>query len=295
VSGVAGAPADEATILLPAQEQQAASARPSRRGRLRRALPFVALAGLALLVLFGPLLAPYDPVEQQVGEPLTGPSPSHLFGTDQFGRDVFSRVLAGARTSIGVGAIATLAALAAGAILGATAAGLGRKADELIMRTLDIVLSFPGILLAVVMAAVFGAGWSTTVLVMAVVYTPAFARIVRAVVLGELSEDYVTAARLIGSTRVRVMTYHVGVNAVLPILVFATVVLADAIVLEAALSFIGVGIRPPEPSWGNVMSEGRAFISSERWWITTAGGTAVFVTVLLLNWLSEDLRRRLER
>jgi ABC-type dipeptide/oligopeptide/nickel transport system permease subunit len=294
VSGVAGAPADEATILLGAQQQEP-SARSSRRGQLRRALPFIALAGLALLVVLGPLLAPFDPVKQQVGEPLTGPSPSHLFGTDQFGRDVFSRVLAGARTSIGVGAIATLAALVAGAILGATAASLGRWVDEVIMRTLDIVLSFPGILLAVVMAAVLGAGWTTTVLVMAVVYTPAFARIVRAVVLGELSEDYVTAARLIGSTRVRVMTYHVGVNAILPILVFATVVLADAIVLEAALSFIGVGIRPPEPSWGNVMSEGRAFISSGRWWITTAGGTAVFVTVLLLNWLSDDLRRRLER
>jgi ABC-type dipeptide/oligopeptide/nickel transport system permease subunit len=293
VSGVADVPADDATIVL---EAQPPSARPvSRRGQLRRALPLIALAGLALLVVIGPLLVPFDPVKQQVGEPLTGPSLDHFFGTDQFGRDVFSRVLAGARTSIGVGAIATLAALAAGAILGATAASLGRTADEVIMRTLDVVLSFPGILLAVVMAAVLGAGWSTTVLVMAVVYTPAFARIVRAVVLGELSEDYVTAARLIGSTRVRVMTYHVGVNAVLPILVFATVVLADAIVLEAALSFIGVGIRPPEPSWGNVMAEGRAFISSHRWWITTAGGTAVFVTVLLLNWLSEDLRRRLER
>ena len=295
MSGVADVPAGEATVLLEPQLPPPAGRRASRRGQLRRALPFIALAGLALLVLLGPLLAPFDPVKQQVGEPLTGPSLDHLFGTDQFGRDVFSRVLAGARTSIGVGAIATLAALAAGAILGATAASLGRTADEVIMRTLDIVLSFPGILLAVVMAAVFGAGWSTTVLVMAVVYTPAFARIVRAVVLGELSEDYVTAARLIGSTRVRVMTYHVGVNAALPILVFATVVLADAIVLEAALSFIGVGIRPPEPSWGNVMSEGRAFISSGRWWITTAGGTAVFVTVLLLNWLSEELRRRLER
>jgi peptide/nickel transport system permease protein len=266
-----------------------------RLRRARTSLPWIVVALLVLLTVLGPALAPFDPERQQVGGPLEAPSFSHLFGTDQFGRDVFSRVIAGFQVSLGVGIIATLAALVLGAVLGGMAATLGRIADEGIMRALDVVLAFPGILLAVVMAAVLGAGWTTTVIVMAVVYTPGFARIVRATVMGELAEDYVTAARLIGSSRIRVLTYHVGVNAVLPVLVFATVILADAIVLQAALSFIGVGIRPPTPSWGNVMAEGRAFIASGSWWITAFAGLAIFVTVLALNWLGERLRRRLER
>jgi peptide/nickel transport system permease protein len=267
----------------------------ARRERARRILPFAAAGLLGLTALVGWALTPYDALELRAGPPLQAPSLDHPFGTDQFGRDVFSRIVEGFRISLGVAAATTVIALSLGVVFGGMAATLGKFADEGIMRSLDVILAFPYVLLAAVMGAVMGAGWITTVVVLAIFYTPGFARIVRSAVLDELGEDYVVAARVIGSTRIRILRRHVGINAALPVLVFATVVLADAIVLEAALSFIGVGIRPPEPSWGNIMSEGRAFIAAGNWWLTAFPGLAIFVSVLTLNRLSDELRRRLER
>lgn len=261
------------------------------RSRLALVAGAVALAGL--LAVAWPLIVPYDPIETNVGPPLAGPSSEHLFGTDQFGRDVFSRVLAGARLSLVVALSATALAAMVGGALGALAASLPRAGSEIVMRSMDVVMSFPGILLAIVLAAGLGAGTRTTVVVLAVVYVPAFARLVRGAVLGQLEEDYVGAAKLLGTPRRRILGYHVGVNVSVPVLVFATTIVADAIVLEAALSFIGVGISPPTASWGNVIADGRAFIASGQWWISMFGGLAVFLTVLALNALAGVVGRRL--
>jgi ABC-type dipeptide/oligopeptide/nickel transport system permease subunit len=257
------------------------------------ALPLAVIAALALITVIGPWVAPFDPLRPNVGPVLEGPSVDHLFGTDEFGRDVFSRVLAGARVSLGVSIVGTLVALTLGAVLGGIAASTQSIIGETIMRLLDLVWAFPGILLAVVLAASLGKGATTIIIVVAVIYTPPFARVVRAVVLNEINEDYVTAARLLGSSRIRIVGYQIGLNAIVPVLVFATTVVADAIVLEAALSFIGAGISQPTASWGNVIADGRDYISSGKWWISTFGGAAVFVTVLGLNAAAASLSRNL--
>lgn len=267
-------------------------------GSERTAGPRLALAVLALgvavvLAIAWPALAPHDPIEPNVGPALAAPSLDFPFGTDQFGRDVLSRVIAGARLSLFVALTATLVAALAGGALGALAASLPRRPAEIVMRALDVVLAFPGILLAIVLAAGLGAGTLTTIVVLAVVYTPAFARLVRGAVLAELEQDYVAAARLLGTSRFRILGYHVGVNVVVPTVLFATTIVADAIVLEAALSFIGVGISPPTASWGNVIADGRDFIASGQWWISMFGGLAVFLSVLSLNALAGVLNRRL--
>ncbi|MFC0530318.1 ABC transporter permease [Phytohabitans kaempferiae] len=274
---------------------KASQTRPARRQRrwwLHGAV--FGAAALLLVTVLAPLLTPYDPLQTGAGTPLTGPSADHWLGTDQSGRDVFSRVIAGSRISFVVGIAATAVALVAGAVLGGLAAWARRWVGELIMRVLDVLMAFPGILLAVVLAAAFGSGTTTSVVIFAIIYTPPFARFVRAAATRELSEEYVTFARIIGSRAHRVLGYHVGANLLVPVAVFATTVLAEVVVAEAALSFIGVGTQPPTPSWGNVISDGRAFIGSGQWWISVSGGAAVFLTVLVFNSLAAHLGRRLE-
>lgn len=264
----------------------------ARRFRLP-AIPFpvVAIGLLVLLALIGPWIAPYDPLMIGAGDFNAPPSWAHPFGTDRSGRDVLSRVLAGAQLSVFIGIGATLLALLTGGIIGATAALAGRKIGETIMRVIDVIMSLPGILLAIVLATAFGGGAVTTIAALTVIFTPAMARMVRGAVMGELQEDYVIAARLFGTRTIRLMYRHVSLNIAIPILVFATVVSADAIMLEGAMSFIGVGVPPPKPSWGNIVADGRQLVLSGSWWITAFGGLAIFISVLLLNrfadWLSK--------
>jgi ABC-type dipeptide/oligopeptide/nickel transport system permease subunit len=261
---------------------------------LRRQLPLIALAVLVLVAGAAPLIAPYDPVQTRAGTPLSAPSWAHLLGTDQVGRDVFSRVIAGTRVSFVVGVASAALAAAVGALLGAIAATSRRWLGETLMRALDMLLAFPGILLAVCLAAALGTGMLTTIVVLSVIYTPAFARLVRASMAHELGEDYVAAARLIGTGRARLLGYHVGVNVLVPLVVYATTVAADAIIIEAGLSYIGVGIEPPTPSWGNIINDGRGFIYTGQWWISAAGGFAIFVAVLVLNAAANALNQRLD-
>jgi ABC-type dipeptide/oligopeptide/nickel transport system permease subunit len=261
---------------------------------LRENLSLIALALIVILAVAWPLVAPYDPLDTHAGLPLEAPSGAHLFGTDQAGRDVFSRVLAGTRISFTVGgAAATLAALLGG-LLGVVSAMAPRWIAEVIMRCLDVMLAFPAILLAVVLAAGLGAGMLTTIIVLSVVYTPALARFVRAAVLNQLGEDYVLAARLLGTRRIRLVGYHIGANVAVPLLVYAATVTAEAIILEAALSYIGVGISPPAPSWGNIISDGKGLLYSGQWWVSTFGGLAVLVSAMTLNGAANILNRRLE-
>ncbi|XKK60657.1 dipeptide/oligopeptide/nickel ABC transporter permease/ATP-binding protein [Streptomyces sp. ARC32] len=259
--------------------------------RLRR-LPVssrIAL-GILLVIVLGALFAPLltqDPLA--TGTPALAPGGDHWFGTDRAGRDVFARVVHGARYSLIIGFGATLLALVLGSVLGSLAATSRKVADESVMRTLDVVMSFPPIALAAVLVAVFGPSVPVIIFTIAFVYSPSLARVVRANVLEQYGEDYVAAEKVIGARRHYIVARHVAVNCAAPVMVFATVMVADSIIFEASLSFIGAGVQDPDPSWGSVLAYGRQILLSGGWWATFFPGVCVLITVLALNILSEGL------
>ncbi|MFJ6561304.1 dipeptide/oligopeptide/nickel ABC transporter permease/ATP-binding protein [Streptomyces sp. NPDC091412] len=264
----------------------------SRPGIRFRALPLssrLALGVLGIVVLaavFAPLIAA-DPLA--TGTPVQAPGGAHWFGTDRVGRDVFARVVYGARYSLVIGLGSTAAALVLGAVLGSLAATSRKLGDESVMRTLDIVMAFPPIALAAVLVTVFGTSLPVLILCIAFVYMPSLARVVRANVMAQYGEDYVAAEKVIGARRAYIVVRHVAVNCAAPVMVFATVLVADAIIFEASLSFIGAGVQDPDPSWGNVLSYGRQILLSGGWWATLLPGLVLLATVLALNILSEGL------
>ncbi|MGW3136927.1 dipeptide/oligopeptide/nickel ABC transporter permease/ATP-binding protein [Streptomyces sp. NPDC001139] len=271
-------------------------ARPGIRLRGPRRLPppsRAAVCFLALVVLvavLAPLIAPDDPLDQQ--EPVGGtghPSAAHWMGQDSLGRDILSRLMYGARWSLAIGLGATALALVVGALIGAVAATSRKAVDETLMRCLDIVMAFPGIALAAVLVAVFGGGITVLICAIAFLFTPPVARVVRANVLDQYGEDYVTAERVIGARTPHIVLRHVAVNCAAPVLVFCTVQVAEAIVFEASLSFIGAGVRPPDPSWGSVIADGKNMVLTGGWWATVFPGLLMLVTVLSLNILSEGV------
>ncbi|MGW2930748.1 dipeptide/oligopeptide/nickel ABC transporter permease/ATP-binding protein [Streptomyces sp. NPDC001156] len=273
-----------------------ALSRPGLRLRGRRRLPALPKAALCFLALVGlvallaPLIAPHDPLDQQ--DPVDGtghPSAAHWMGQDSLGRDILSRLMYGARWSLAIGLGATALALVAGALLGAVAATSRKAVDETLMRGLDIVMAFPGIALAAVLISVFGGGITVLMCAIAFLFTPPVARVVRANVLDQYGEDYVTAERVIGARTPHVVVRHVAVNCAAPVLVFCTVQVAEAIVFEASLSFIGAGVRPPDPSWGGVIADGKNMVLTGGWWATAFPGLLMLVTVLSLNVLAEGV------
>ncbi|MGW0733819.1 dipeptide/oligopeptide/nickel ABC transporter permease/ATP-binding protein [Streptomyces sp. NPDC002851] len=271
-------------------------ARPGIRLRGFKRLPVlsrvaVAVLGVIVLVaLLAPLLAPHDPLDQATMADGTGhPSGAHWLGQDSLGRDILSRLMYGARLSLLIGLGATVLGLAAGALLGAIAATSRKAVDEGVMRCLDVVMAFPGIALAAVLVAVFGGGIPVLICAIAFLYTPPIARVVRANVLDQYGEDYVTAERVIGARTPHIVLKHVAVNCAAPILVFCTVQVAEAIVFEASLSFIGAGVRPPDPSWGSVIADGKNMVQIGGWWATVFPGLIMLITVLSLNVLSEGV------
>jgi peptide/nickel transport system permease protein len=258
-----------------------------------KALPWSSRFALVFLVaviaaaILAPVLAPHDPLETFI--PATSPGGEHLFGTDRLGRDIFSRLLYGSQSSLLIGLGAVALAVAAGALLGSLAATSSKAVNELIMRLMDILMAFPGIALAAVLLAAFGNSIPTIIVAIAVIYTPQLARVVRANVLSQYGEDYVRAERVIGAGRFYILLKHIVRNTAAPVLVFATVMVADAIILEASLSFLGAGVQDPAPSWGNVISYGRNLVLSGGWWATTFAGLTILLTVLALNILAEGL------
>ena len=250
-------------------------------------LALVFLAVITLAAVFAPVIAPHDPLESFI--PATPPGGENLFGTDRLGRDIFSRLLYGAQSSLMIGLGAVALAVIAGALLGSLAATSSKGVNEAIMRLMDILMAFPGIALAAVLLAVFGNTVPTIIVAIAVIYTPQLARVVRANVLSQYGEDYVRAARVIGAGRSYILLKHIVRNTAAPVLVFATVMVADAIILEASLSFLGAGVQDPAPSWGNVISYGRNLVLSGGWWATTFAGLTILLTVLALNILAEGL------
>ncbi|MEI5100525.1 dipeptide/oligopeptide/nickel ABC transporter permease/ATP-binding protein [Streptomyces sp. PmtG] len=271
-------------------------ARPGLRLRSVRRLPVlsrVAVAVLAVVVLvalFAPLLAPHDPLDQQSLVDGTGrPSAEHWMGQDSLGRDILSRLMYGARWSLAIGLGATLLALTVGAVIGAVAATSRKATDETLMRVLDVVMAFPGIALAAVLVAVFGGSLTVLICAIAFLFTPPIARVVRANVLDQYGEDYVTAERVIGARTPHILIKHVAINCAAPVLVFCTVQVAEAVVFEASLSFIGAGVRPPDPSWGSVIADGKNMVLIGGWWATVFPGLLMLLTVLSLNVLSEGV------
>ncbi|MFJ5728130.1 dipeptide/oligopeptide/nickel ABC transporter permease/ATP-binding protein [Streptomyces paradoxus] len=274
----------------------AALSRPGVRLRGWRRLPLLSkaavcfLAVVVLMALLAPLLAPHDPLDQQPPADGTGhPSAGHWMGQDSLGRDILSRLMYGARWSLAIGLGATGLALLAGALLGAIAATSRKAVDETLMRCLDVVMAFPGIALAAVLVAVFGGGITVLICAIAFLFTPPVARVVRANVLDQYGEDYVTAERVIGARTPHIVLKHVAVNCAAPVLVFCTVQVAEAVVFEASLSFIGAGVRPPDPSWGSVIADGKNMVLTGGWWATVFPGLLMLVTVLSLNILSEGV------
>lgn len=268
------------------------------------------LALVALIAVFASLVAPYNPGAtglaasetvthvEGVGDivssdPATAPSFSHLFGTDATGRDIFSRAVYGARVSLVVGLSATGIALALATVLGAVAATSRKWIGEAVMRVLDVVMSFPGIALAAVLVLAMSTRLPMVpviIIATAVVYTPQLTRVVRANVLAQFGEDYVAASKVMGARVPWILAKHVVRNCVAPIMVYATVLVADAIVFEASLSFIGAGITSVNtPTWGNMLSEGKALLLSGHWWPTFFPGLMILITTLCLNVLSEGL------
>lgn len=255
----------------------------------------IALCFLALIVLVGllaPLIVRHDPTQTGLGSALTGPGRDYWFGLDKLGRDVFSRLVAGTQRSLLVGFGAATIALVVGAVLGAIA-GTSRSAiDEVVMRCLDVVMAFPAIVLSALLIISFGKN-SLLVLIVAIgfVFAPPVARIVRANVISQYQEDYVAAERIIGARRPHILWRHVLRNCAAPILVFVTVMVADAIVFEASLSFIGGGLSPQEAesSWGSVIAFGKEMVQIGGWWATLFPGLLILLTVLALNVLSEGI------
>lgn len=259
----------------------------------------LAAAALALLVAFvavaalGERLAPYGRNEVSSADKLQGPGLDHPFGTDQLGRDVLSRVLIGAEPSLRVGLVAVGIALAGGVVCGLVAGYYRGWVDDLVMRAMDVLFAFPAILLAIAILAIRGRGATNAMIAIGIVYTPIFARVTRASALSVREEVYVRAARAIGAGDLRIMGRHVLPNVAAPVIVQTSVSLAFAILAEAALSFIGLGTQPPEPSWGRMLADGRGFIQ-DAWWIAVFPGLAIIAVVLSLNVLGDALRDALD-
>ena len=257
----------------------------------------LAIAGAALggtwilLAIFVPLVAPYDPLAQSA-QLFLGPSPSHLFGTDELGRDVFSRVLWASRLSLPLAFFLVAMAVAIGGVLGGLAGYFGGWVDEVVMRATDLVFAFPTIILAMAVTAALGPSLRNAVLAVLVVFWPAYARVVRGLVLSLGEADYVSASRLLGASSRRALLVDVLPNIAGPVLVLATLDLGNAVLLLAGLSFLGLGAQPPAPEWGSMVNTGTQYF--QRWWMGTFPGFAILSVVLAFNFLGDSLRDALD-
>jgi len=264
-----------------------------RRGERSIKLGLSALAALIMLATFAPRLAPYSPTAQSLGEDLRGPSLSHPCGQDKLGRDQLSRLIYGARVSLLVGVTSVAMTVTLGVLLGSLAGYAGGAVDFWIMRVVDVLLAFPGILLAIAMSAVLGPSLAHVIFALVVIGWTGYARLVRAEVLSIREREHVEAARALGMRSSRVVLRHVLPLVAAPVVVQATFGMAGAIVAEASLSFLGLGVQPPTPSWGSMLNEGRSFLLVAPH-LTLWPGVAILVTVLGLNLLGDGLRARLD-
>ncbi len=262
--------------------------------RIRLAGAGLVFIGLVVFcALFANVISPFDPVAQDYLAIAQSPSRSHLLGTDDLGRDVLSRTIYGSRVSLQVGAIAVSIAVSLGAMLGLIAGYRGGAIDNWIMRFVDAVQAFPGLILALALAAALGPGVGNVMIAVGFVSTPAMARLTRAQTLSVRESDFVAAARVMGASPWTIVRRHIWPNVTGPIIVQATLLVATAIVTEASLSFLGVGVQPPTPSWGSMLRTGSQYLEVAPW-IAFAPGIAIFITVLAFNVIGDGMRRVLD-
>lgn len=255
----------------------------------------LALAGLGIVIFFiilaiiAPLIAPYSFKEQVLADRMLPPSSKHWFGTDDFGRDIFSRILYGARISLWVGFFSVLGSVVAGTLLGIVAGYYGRWVDAIISRIFDIMLAFPSILLAIAVVSILGPSLQNALIAIAVINIPNFGRLVRSKVLSVKQEEYIMAARAVGMKDRRILLRHILPNSVSPVIVQATLAIATAIIEAAALGFLGMGAQAPTPEWGKMLADSKNYITQAPWTLFFPG-VAIMLTVLGFNLMGDGLR-----
>jgi peptide/nickel transport system permease protein len=262
----------------------------------RNAFAMSGLIGLGLLILVtvvAPVFAPYDPTAMHTDRLLEGPSRAHLFGSDDLGRDVLSRVLWGGRESLRVSLTGIIIAMGGGTLIGLLSGYYGGSLDGLIMRLTDIWLAFPTILMVLAIVATLGPSLGAVLVGLSISAMPWFVRFVRASVLAARHFEYITAAEVIGATNGRIMFHHVLPNVLAPIIVYATLGLGNAIMVTAGMSYIGLGAQPPSPEWGAMLNYGRNYLR-EAWWMSMFPGLAIFVAVMCVNLFGDGLRDALD-
>lgn len=248
---------------------------------------------IVAMAIFAPFVTKYDPTKQNMRNRLQGPSREHILGTDQFGRDIYSRVVYGARLSLRVGFASISVSLVIGSLLGLIAGYYGGVLDNIIMRFVDILLALPGFLLALSIVAALGPGMENVIYAIGVSYVPSFARMMRSSVIATRELDYVDAALALGAKDARIIFSHILPNSLSPIIVLTTLSLAGAILSAAGLSFLGMGAQPPTPEWGSMIATARGFIRVSHWAVTIPG-LAIFITVMCLNLVGDGLRDALD-
>lgn len=284
----------EQTVVGAQLEQRAEARRGFRYYARRFSRDKRAMVGLVILAVFvicaafGPLFAPYDAMDQRF-ELLKGPSRAHPLGTDNLGRDLLSRLIVGARTSMIVAISGLALAAAVGIPLGLVSGYYGGWTDMLVMRYIDIQWAFPNFVIAVMMVGIFGLGYQNVIVAIFLAYIDDFARVVRGMVLAIKQEDYVTAARGIGVGNLRLMVRHIFPNAMAPVIVVASVFFASAILIEAGLTFLGLGVNPLTPTWATVLNDARPFFAL-AWWMGTFPGLVIMLVVLAVNFVGDAIR-----
>jgi peptide/nickel transport system permease protein len=253
----------------------------------------VIIGAITLLAIAAPLVAPFDPVKTNLGAVLAGPSWPNLFGTDELGRDLLSRTLYGGRVSLVVGVLAVALAMVLGTVSGLCSGFWSGKVDALIMLVMDGLLAIPALLLAAAVAAALGPGLANIVIAVGLVTIPSFARLARAQSLSIREEEYVQAARVAGSSNARILGRHLLPNIATPIIVLTTLRISTAILAEASLSFIGLGVQPPTPTWGLMVNSGQRYLQNAPW-VALAPGAAIFVCILGFSLLGDGLRDALD-
>ena len=262
-------------------------------------IPTIVLVVMFLAAVFAPLIAPYDPLQTSLTDRLKPPafvaggSQAHLLGTDKLGRDVFSRIIYGARVSLSVSVLVILITSIIGTTLGIVGGYLGGASDSTLMRITDISLAIPGIVIALLLAVILGPSFTTVVLAISLLGWAPYARLIRGEVLKLRNADFVLQARIIGSSPGRIMRTHIFPNVVNPLLILATLSVGLIILVESALSYLGAGVPPPTPTWGSMVADGRSLIDT-AWWISFFPGVAIGLVVLSGNFLGDWLRDRLD-
>ncbi|MCR5272746.1 MAG: ABC transporter permease [Lachnospiraceae bacterium] len=245
-----------------------------------------------IMAIFAPVVAPYDPIEQNAEMRLEAPSLAHLFGTDNFGRDIFSRVIYGGRYSLLAGLLTVLIAGIIGTFYGAIAGYVGGKTDNIMMRLSEMILSFPSLILAMIINAVMGSNLFNTMFALVIVAWPTYARLMRSVVLSIKENEYVEAAEVLGASRIRILTKEIIPNSIQSVLIMATTDIGNQILMFSTLSFLGLGSAPPTPEWGMMVSDGVEYFN--KFWVAGFPGLAIFTMAVGANFIGDGLRDLLD-